>query len=169
MINFVYRVVLFISSNNYYSDSQCIITEAAVGNDGATSAKEKFWDKSSCKPATWGALSLSSHGVIYLFILISSSHGVIYHWMWFIGLYTTCKAYTHLPKYFIWWYSEILFYGRVKVATKISNQVARFMKDLKMLLLEKVYVVNVLGIFLTCFTTNCCICSCFHLLKCVAR
>ncbi|XP_041011632.1 probable sphingolipid transporter spinster homolog 2 [Juglans microcarpa x Juglans regia] len=61
------------------------VQEAAVGNDGAASTKEKFWDKSSCEPAT------------------------------------------------------------VKVATKISNQVARFMKDLKVLLLEKVYVINVLG------------------------
>ncbi|KAG7977318.1 hypothetical protein I3843_05G025900 [Carya illinoinensis] len=61
------------------------VQEAAVGNDGAASTEEKFWDKNSCKPAT------------------------------------------------------------VKVATKISNQVARFMIDLKVLLLEKVYVVNVLG------------------------
>lgn len=153
----LYIVVLFISSNNDYSDSQCMVTEAAVGNDGAASTEEKFWDKNSCKPATWGASSLSTHGVNY-------------YWMRFIGLYTTCKAYTHLPKYFIYWFSEILFYGRVKVATKISNQVARFMIDLKVLLLEKVYVVNVLGIFLTCFTATFCICSSyFHLINYVAQ
>lgn len=52
-------------------------------------------------------------------------------------------------------FSQILFYGRVKVATKIWNQFAKFLKDMKVLLLEKVYVINVLGIFLSCFTTIC--------------
>uniref|UniRef100_A0A2N9IXJ1 Major facilitator superfamily (MFS) profile domain-containing protein n=1 Tax=Fagus sylvatica TaxID=28930 RepID=A0A2N9IXJ1_FAGSY len=33
----------------------------------------------------------------------------------------------------------------VKLATKVSNQFVRFMKDMKVLLLDKVYVINVLG------------------------
>lgn len=51
-----------------------------------------------------------------------------------------------------------LIYGRVNFATKIKVQISRFMKDMKVLLVEKVYVVNVLGtffpLFSTCFTFN---------------
>ncbi|XP_021802175.1 probable sphingolipid transporter spinster homolog 2 [Prunus avium] len=35
--------------------------------------------------------------------------------------------------------------SKLKVGTKIMNQISRFMKDMKVLLVEKVYVVNVLG------------------------
>lgn len=52
--------------------------------------------------------------------------------------------------------TKILFYGRLKVGTKIMNQISRFMKDMKVLLVDKVYVVNVLGTYLSfsppCFT-----------------
>lgn len=44
---------------------------------------------------------------------------------------------------------KILFYGRLKVGTKIMNQISRFMKDMKVLLVDKVYVVNVLGTYLS--------------------
>ena len=58
----------------------------------------------------------------------------------------------YICEYILIFFSWILFYGRVKGAIKTSNQFVRFMKDMKVLMLDKVYVTNVLGIFLTCFT-----------------
>ena len=40
-----------------------------------------------------------------------------------------------------------LVYFRLSFASKLSKQLFRFAKDMKFLLLDKVYVVNVLGIF----------------------
>lgn len=59
------------------------------------------------------------------------------------------SAFTQLTSFLL----SSLFYSS-KDAPSNLNELTRFWKDLKVLLLEKIYVINVLGILLTFVTSN---------------